>query len=159
MFKTVEQLYKIVKDNWSDRFLLLKVAILLILIRVGLQFIQFQTLRNLLAKIAQPKQNKQVSIYKIIWAITIVSPYIPGVKCLARAIAAQVILSKQNYPNQLRIGISKDNQGQFIAHAWVESRGKTVIGGIGNMTKYYNVLSLPEWEYYKYSKFILLRNK
>ena len=146
MFKTVEQLYKIVKDNWSDRFLLLEVATVLIFIRVGLQFIRFQTLHNLLAKIAQPKQNKQVSIYKIIWAITIVSPHIPGVKCLARAIAAQVILSKQNYPNQLRIGIGKDNQGQFIAHAWVESRGKTVIGGIGNMSKYYNILSLPEWE-------------
>ena len=146
MFKNLEQLYKLFKDNWSDRFLLIQVATLLILIRVGLQFIQFRTLRNLLAKIAQPKQNQEFSIYKIIWAITMISPCIPGVKCFARAMTAQVMLSRQKYPNQLRIGVGKDNQDQFIAHAWVESRGRTVIGGIGNMAKHYNVMSLPEWE-------------
>lgn len=146
MFKNVEQLYKLFKDNWSDHFLLIEAAILLILIRVGLQFIQFQTLRKLLAKIAQPKQNKQFSIYKIIWAITMISPYIYGVKCLARAMTAQVILSKQKYPNQLCIGVGRDKQDKFIAHAWVEIKGRTVIGGIGNMAKYYNVMSLPEWE-------------
>lgn len=75
-----------------------------------------------------------------------ISPHIPGVKCLTRAIAAQVMLSKQGYPNQLRIGVGKDKQGQFIAHAWVENKGKAVIGGIGNMAKYYSVISLPEWE-------------
>lgn len=145
MFKTVEQLYKIIRDNSCGRFILIEAMILLILIRLGLQFFQFQTLHKLLEKIAQPKQNKQVSIYKIIWAITMISPHIPGVKCLARALAAQVMLSRQEYPNQLRIGVGKDKQGQFIAHAWVENRGRTVIGGIGNMTKHYQVMSLPEW--------------
>lgn len=146
MFKTLKQLYKIFSNNWSDRYLLIKVATLLILIRVGLKFIQFQILRNLLAKIAQPVKTNQVSIYKIIWSITIISPFIPGVKCLARAMVAQVMLSRQGYSNRLMIGISKDKQGQFIAHAWVESRGRTVIGGIGNMAKHYHVMSLPEWE-------------
>ena len=146
MFNTVQQLYKIVRLNWRDRFVLIEALTWLILIRIGLNFIQFQTLRNLLAKIATPKQNQQISIYKIVWAITIISPYMPGVKCLARAIAAQVMLSKQGYPNQLRIGVGKDKQGRFIAHAWVENRGRTVIGGMGNMAKYYSVMSLPEWE-------------
>lgn len=142
----MELFRKLIKIDTSDRFLLIEAAILLILIRLGLQLLQFQNLRYILAKVIRPKQNKQASIYKIIWAITMVSPYIPGVKCLARAIVAQVMLSKHGYPNQLRIGVGKDQQGQFIAHAWVENRGRTVIGGIGNMTKYYNVMSLPEWE-------------
>ncbi len=139
-------LQQLIKANQSDRFLLIEAATLLILIRVGLQFIQFKTLRNQLTKLSQPQNTQPVSVYKIVWAITMVSPYIAGVKCLARAMATQVMLSKRGYSNQLRIGVAKDQQGQFIAHAWVESRGRTVMGGLGNMAKYYNIMSLPEWE-------------
>lgn len=145
MTKTLAQLFKIAQVNRGDRAILVKAAVLLILIRIGLRLLNFCTLRRLLAKIARPRQSQQISVYKIIWAITMVSPHIPGVKCLARALAAQVMLSQQDYPNQLRIGVG-NRQGQFIAHAWVEHRGRTVIGGIGNMSKHYNVMSLPEWE-------------
>ena len=146
MFQMLAQLFKIAQANSGDRAILVKAAVLLILIRIGLQLLNLNTLRKLLAHIARPKQTKQISVYKIIWAITMISPHIPGVKCLARALAAQVMLDRQDYPNQLRIGVGRDLQGQFIAHAWIEHRGRIVIGGIGRMTKYFNVISLPEWE-------------
>jgi hypothetical protein len=56
----------------------------------------------------------------------------PGAKtCLNQALAAQMLLAQRGYPALLHIGVAKGKEGQFQAHAWVESEGKVVIGGSG----------------------------
>jgi hypothetical protein len=39
----------------------------------------------------------------------------------------QILLAGQNYPSNIKIGISKDN-GEFEAHAWLEVDDKIVLG-------------------------------
>lgn len=136
----MKRLNKFLKLTSDERLLLIKAAFLLGVIRVGLKLLPFQRLRYLLAELSQPvpkwQEKEQISLEKVVWAIYVVSPYISGVRCLAQALATQVMLGRRSYPCELRIGFVRGKNGQMSAHAWVESQGKVAIGGTGNMTRY-----------------------
>ena len=68
------------------------------------------------------------SLDRIAWAVTVASRYVPAASCLTQALATQVLLSRRRHPACLRIGVVKGTDGQFQAHAWVESDGVVVIG-------------------------------
>ena len=54
---------------------------------------------------------------------------IPGMKnCLVQAVAAEAMLIQAGYPCELRVGVAKKGPDELIAHAWVESEGRVVIG-------------------------------
>jgi len=65
----------------------------------------------------------------------------PGVKCLARALATQVLL--RHSPAHLCIGVAR-RKGQLQAHAWVESQGRIVSGGLRDLWRYTRLPSLEE---------------
>ncbi|ELS02521.1 hypothetical protein Xen7305DRAFT_00022350 [Xenococcus sp. PCC 7305] len=133
---------------WQDRILVIKATILLGLIRLGLKFLHLKTLRKCLNKISQSSQKpnrESISIYKIIWSVTTASSYMPQVKCLARALAAKTLLEQQGYSATICIGVAKDQQQTFIAHAWVECKGRVVIGGVGNSINKYQVMSIEDF--------------
>jgi hypothetical protein len=69
-----------------------------------------------------------------------VSQFVPKATCLTQAIAALILLNLKNYPATLRIGVARNNEGRFEAHAWVESDGNVVIGG--SKTSLYEKYSL-----------------
>jgi len=143
-----QSLSKFLSFSWQDQILVVKATFLLILIRLGLKFLDLKTLQKQLEKIPQPSQNSNrqaLSIYKIIWSITTASSYMPKVKCLARALAAKALLSQQGYPAIIKIGVAKDQQQAFIAHAWVECKGRIVIGGIGNSVSKYKVMPIENF--------------
>ena len=134
----------------SDRWLLIKALFILSLVRLGLYRLPLATLRQALQHFvgsgSKDSNRPQLSIYKIIWAVTCASHYMPQVKCLARALTTQVLLKQQGYVTQLKIGMAKSAGGEFQAHAWVEHRGRVVMGGIGNSVKRYKVMPLEEFE-------------
>ena len=100
----------------------------------------FQTWRYLLLSRAETtpelKAADQASFNGVVWAVTVASRYIPGVKCLARALATKVLLAHQGYICELRLGVAKNEKGQLEAHAWVESQGRIVIGGLRDLPRY-----------------------
>lgn len=123
----------------EERLLLIAAIGWLGIIRVGLKFLPFQSLRNLLARFSRPvpwlQNAEQVSVEKVVWAVKVASPYLRAV-CLPQALATQVLLAQRGYSSQLRIGFTRNNTGQKLAHAWVEYQGKVVIGDTGNMASY-----------------------
>lgn len=130
----------------SDRQLLLSAVFLIGTIRLGLWLLPFATWRRLVARMTQTTKElpTQVSLNKVVWAVAVASRYMPGeVKCLAQALATQILLAQLGYQTQLRIGVAKGERGQLKAHAWVESQGKIVIGGLKNLGHY---TPLPEVE-------------
>ena len=132
-------LSKLLRLSSSERRLILGAALLLGTIRLGLQLLPFLTLRRQLAKIPpahSQSQAKQVSVGKVVWTVEVLSRYIPGVKCLARALATQVLLCRYGYQADLRIGVARSEKGQLQAHAWVESQGRIVSGGLKDMRRY-----------------------
>ena len=143
----LKQIQRFMSFSLSDKAIVAKATILLIFIRLGLKFVSLKTLRQQLAKVAQfSTPDKPLSIYKIIWSITTASSYMPEVKCLARGLAAQTLLQQQGYTPILKIGVAKDANQMFVAHAWVECKGRVVMGGIGNSIKKYRVMPIQEFE-------------
>lgn len=136
----MKRLYKVVHLKTSDRQLLVTTFVLLAAIRLGLWLLPFPTWHRLLAGITQVKRLQQAeptSIHKIVWAVSVASRYMPGgVKCLARALVTQVLLNWHGYAAQLRLGVAKGEEGQLEAHAWVESQGQIVIGGLSNLSSF-----------------------
>lgn len=88
----------------------------------------FSTVKNISKNISRPNKNykNKISISDIIWAVQNMSIYVPKATCLTRAITAQIILSRNNYPSKLRIGVIKHDG--FKAHAWLEIDDEVVLG-------------------------------
>ncbi len=143
----MQRLRKFLHLNQRDCRLLVNAAILLGTIRLGLWLLPFQTLRRLLARMTQTatelQQPNQASVGRVVWAVEVVSRYTPGgVKCLARALATQVLLGRRGHLTQLRIGVAKNEEGKLEAHAWVESQGKVVIGRLRDLSRFTPLPSL-----------------
>jgi hypothetical protein len=54
--------------------------------------------------------------------VGVASRFIPGARCLARAMAAQLLLARAGHLADLRIGVRKDGNS-LDAHAWLEFEG------------------------------------
>jgi Transglutaminase-like superfamily len=120
----------------GERWLLLKAALLLGAIRIGLRLLAFQTLKQLLDSASQPRSASEFSSDQIVWAVIAASRYVLGDKpCLVQALAVQLLLKRRGYPASLRIGVARKGRGELQAHAWVESEDSVVIGG-GDLSRY-----------------------
>ena len=49
--------------------------------------------------------------------------------CLTRALTAYVLLRLLGQPCRICIGVGRKAQGQLHSHAWLECRGRVLIGG------------------------------
>jgi hypothetical protein len=131
----------------SKRRLLLRAALLLWAVRLGLWLLPLTALRRLLAKLkpAEPivrANRKSKEIDKIVWAIAQASRYVPVATCLTQALAGQILLTQHGEPAILQIGVAKNEKGELQAHAWVESRGRIVIGASRELFRYTRLPSL-----------------
>ncbi len=139
-FLKMSRLRKFFRLPRSERWLLLKAVLLLGTIRIGLQLLPFQTLKQLLESVsrrpAAPRRVNQFSPDRIVWAVISAGRYVLADKpCLTQALAVQLLLKRRGYPANLRIGVSRSAGKQLEAHAWVESGDRVVVGG-GNLSRY-----------------------
>jgi hypothetical protein len=124
-----------------DRLQIALTFLLLAAIRLGLWLLPFQTLLQRLEKLGRSASAPR-SIRQIVWMVNVSSRYMPGVKCLARALTTRVLLNWYGYASELRIGVAKGEQGELEAHAWVEYQGKVIIGGLSTLSRYVPLPSL-----------------
>jgi Transglutaminase-like superfamily len=122
-------LRKLAELPGAERWLLAEAALAVVLVRLGLWLLPFRLLRRGLGRLSTRHVSRHFSPERIAWAVMIVSSYIPVTTCLTQALAAQALLSWRGVSARLRIGVTKDVQGQFAAHAWVEVGGRVLIGG------------------------------
>jgi hypothetical protein len=137
----MQQLRNFLKLTMDDRLLLLNTLVLLAAIRLGLWLLPFKTLLGLLPRLSQitftPNLSHSALLNKVVWAIDVSSRYMPGgVKCLARALTAKVLLDRLEHSPELRIGVAKDNQGTLEAHAWIEYQGQIVMGNLKDLSRF-----------------------
>ncbi|HIK07694.1 MAG TPA: lasso peptide biosynthesis B2 protein [Trichormus sp. M33_DOE_039] len=138
------RLLKFLRLNHRDRYLLIKTLILLGFVNLGLWLLPFSTLRRILDWIGKPNPRaSRTPVHKIIWAVDVSTNFIPGAKCLARALTCQVLMNQRGDSPELRIGVAKDEEGKLKAHAWIEDQGKVVIGYLNNLSSYTPLPTLP----------------
>ena len=71
-----------------------------------------------------------VDISRLKWAISAAAPRMPWRSdCLPRALAAERWLRRCRLQPRLFIGVSKEATGGLKAHAWLQCKGVTVVGG------------------------------
>lgn len=58
------------------------------------------------------------------------------VSCLRQALAVCVLLQRRGFDASLRTGIRQDRAGRIHAHAWIESHGVVVSGGLESPAEY-----------------------
>ena len=120
-----------------EKTLLVQALALLTFARVGLRTMPFAFLRHILSKLATSKTgtgtvSEDVIRRQILWAVATAGRHVPLVRtCLTQALAAQVLLARSGDQSDLRIGVSRDSNGKFLAHAWLERQGAILIGGDG----------------------------
>lgn len=127
----------------TEKCLLLRAWVLLGLIRIGMELFPFSTLKKLLQRLRSllGGLKKDVAEEKFVWSVEVVSRYIPKATCLAQALTTQFLLQQAGHPACLHIGVVEDEEGGIKAHAWVESRGRILIGGF-DINKYTHLLAL-----------------
>jgi hypothetical protein len=117
----------------AKRRLLLKATLLLVIVRLGLWLLPFETLRRLLIGFSEGsvklRDTDQSSVGEVTWAVEKAGRFMPwAATCLTLALTAQVLLLRRGHGAVIHIGVAKGSGEQFLAHAWVESEGKIVIG-------------------------------
>jgi hypothetical protein len=129
----MRKLRKLLVLRPAERHLLLKAGLLLCAARLGLWLLPLPTLCRLLAKLRPTEplspEGHLANVERIAWAVALASRYVPTATCLTQALAGQILLARHGEPALLQIGVAKNEAGKLEAHAWVESRGRVVIGG------------------------------
>jgi Transglutaminase-like superfamily len=128
----------------GNRYLLLKTFVLLNSIRLGLCFLPFQRLLNLVVS-NEPTHapRPRPSIGKIVWMLDVATRYSPGgAKCLARALTAKMVLAQFGYAPDLKIGVAKKQGRGLEAHAWLEYRGRVIVGQLNDLSRFIPLPSL-----------------
>jgi hypothetical protein len=75
---------------------------------------------------------------RIAWSVRAAGRRLPYTTCLVEALAAQLLLARRGVHSGLRIGVQRDDEGRFEAHAWVDVKGEVIVGARPGMR--YHVL-------------------
>jgi hypothetical protein len=129
------------RNSVSDQRLLLKVLVLVCFVRLGLWLMPLRILREMLEKIARrrsPSTTRQDTriVRRIAACVRRVSRYVPAASCLTQALATEFLLARRGQVSSLLIGVTKTEEGEFKAHAWLEADGKIIIGGVKGSRNY-----------------------
>ena len=74
---------------------------------------------------------------QLIWAVRAMGKRVLGDKpCLTQALALQWLLRRHGEESSLQIGVRKNQDGEFAAHAWLEQDGQVLIGGKSSPFEY-----------------------
>jgi hypothetical protein len=124
----LKQLRRFLQLSATERFLLMRAALLLGTLWVGIRWIRLTTLTRWLGATYVPIQS-QATREQIVWAIATAQQWLPGNgNCLPAALAAEALLRQAGHAAEIRIAVNRSNPGQLQAHAWVECDGQIVFG-------------------------------
>lgn len=129
---------KLFRLSSAERRLVLEAAVLMGIARMVVITMPFRWVASALEGKSNEEQVEQISgqIKKVAWAVRRTSHYTPWrSNCLAKAIAAKYMLRRRRISNTLYMGMAKNPQGEFEAHAWLRS-GETIITGGSHLERY-----------------------
>jgi transglutaminase superfamily protein len=77
------------------------------------------------------------------WAVRVASRAVPHATCLAQALALQRLLARNGYASVVQVGACNVD-GRFVAHAWVEHEGHSLLGTSEDVARYERFFSWPQ---------------
>jgi hypothetical protein len=88
-------------------------------------------LRFVRRKVESPRASRPRSdalVDRIGWSVRAAGRRVPRSTCLVEALSVQLLLARHGHRSDLRIGVARDEDHRFTAHAWVEVQGRIVVG-------------------------------
>ena len=130
-------LAKFAKLTPAERVLVMR-AIAAVLRGVGaVKLRSYRSLRRRISTVPPlTAEPGALSMERMLQIISAVARRIPGTTCLSNAIAARDLLARYGYACTLRIGVTLEETGGFLAHSWLEVDGKSVFGGTDSGSRY-----------------------
>ena len=120
-----------------ERRLLLRALPLVLVVRIALWVLPWRWTMALSRRFSVARARRATgTVDEIVRAVTRAGGRVPRATCLTRAIAASVMLGRRGVPASIRFGVARDAGGKLIAHAWVESGERIVIGGTTSPRRY-----------------------
>lgn len=136
----MKQILKFFRLPPTDRCLMVKSTFLLGVIRLGLSLLPLKRLLGLVGsvkhEVMEGSSADNISSNQIAWAVEVASRYVPFATCLTRALVVQMLFTQKGYPAHLCIGVAKSKDDRLEAHAWVESEGRIVTGGLKDISRF-----------------------
>lgn len=123
---------KIARLPWRRRLLLLRALAGVVFYRAALSALPFSLVRTLSARRARPRAAHRVAGFTasdLAWAVRAASRRVPRASCLTQALALRALMARESLASDLHIGVARDEDGRFEAHAWLEADGRVLIGG------------------------------
>ena len=131
---------KFLRLSWRDKRLVAHSALVVALVRLGLSLFSYKHVRR-----CPPRRARRVAhadeIARIAWAVRVTAKRIPGATCLTQAIAGQYLLAHAGHDARIRIGVARDADGAFNAHAWLLCNDAVVLGGSDAELRRYSTLT------------------
>jgi hypothetical protein len=114
----------------SEKRLFLRSFAWLLAVRFGLSLLPFGMVLRLQKSVRASNGRSQrlgpETIEEVSRAVDRASRFVPGARCLAQALTAQILLARRGIPTELRIGVAREEGGPVRAHAWLEGGGKVL---------------------------------
>lgn len=129
--------------HWLQKIIYLKVFLVILIIKISLgilSFPNFKKLYSLLSKTYKQKTYHPEYIQTLVLAIKACSPSLTAT-CLPQALALKFFLRKSPL-YILKIGVQKDVNNKFEAHAWIETNGEIILGNLPD----FGFMPLWDWQ-------------
>jgi hypothetical protein len=128
----------------SDKLFLVHCFSVVAAIRLGLTIFSYSTIKRWIPHQTGEATATPETLSRIGWAVRNVARLVPRASCLTQALAAQFLLARSGYRSQLRVGVATDPAGRLLAHAWLISNGRVVVGGSSRELARYSLLPDPD---------------
>lgn len=122
--KTLKRFLQLPKQ---DRLLVLQTVLTMSLVRASLVVFSARTVYRLAMKVTW-SSNESLGIDRMTWAVRSAVRFVPGTTCLVQALTTQVLLVRRGYKPRLTIGVAKNEESRFRAHAWVVCENEILTG-------------------------------
>jgi hypothetical protein len=120
-----------------ERRLFLRALPLVVAVRAALWVLPWRWTLGLTRRLSATRARRAPgTVDEVVRAVVRAAGRVPRATCLTRAIATSLMLARRGTPASIRFGVARDPGGRFIAHAWVESEGRIVIGGTTSPRRY-----------------------
>ena|SRR5258708_3128989 len=128
-----------------ERGLVVHTLLLVAAIRVALWVLPFQRLQRVIGSWISWKHlplsvADDMPVGRLVWAVRAASRRIPAASCLTQSLALHCLLSRAGHRSEVRIGVTKDVEAGFEAHAWVEYAGKPLLSNPEEVERYVRFL-------------------
>jgi hypothetical protein len=135
----MKSLDRLLKLSAAERTVLIQAFGLLAAVRLSLLAVSFGTCRrgwaSILERVSKSPGAASLPPQRIVWLTSVASRYVPGAHCLARCIAAQILLARQGHQAEMKIGVRKEG-ASLDAHAWLELGGAPLFESAAHLNRF-----------------------